>query len=163
LRSGNSNVTGVPARLQVKWFGSEEWVDLEDVVTDSKGVASAGATYPTAGWFRFAFDGDQTRTGSVSADVFVKVPTKVAAGAARHEVAATLQTVTGARVTGAALTLQRRAAGTTRWVSVAKVRTDRRGTVVKHVRPPRSSYYRWVFSGESRHLGALSPRLTVRR
>ena len=76
LRSGNSNVSGAAARLQVRWTLADEWVDIEDVVTDSKGVASVAATYSAAGWFRFAFDGDETRAGSVSDEVFVKVSPK---------------------------------------------------------------------------------------
>jgi hypothetical protein len=150
-------------RLQVKWYGTDAWVDLANLVTDARGTASARSTYPTAGTFRFSYGGDDTRAGSLSPERHLKVSTKVAGGTARHRVAATLVTVTGARVTGAGLTLQRRVSGSTRWVSVAQVRTDSRGVAVKQVRPSRRIYFRWVFPGEATHLSALSSSLVVRR
>jgi hypothetical protein len=163
LLSGGAPVVGAPSRVQVWWYRTQEWVDLGNAVTDGNGVASAPSTYSRAGWFRFVFDGDGTRSGSASREVFVKVATTVAPRAARHRVAATLQTGTGARMGGTTLTLQRRAVGSARWLTVARARTDASGTVVMRVSPPRRSYYRWVYAGDTTHLRALSPRVTVRR
>ena len=163
LAATGTGVAGQPVRLQVRWYGTTGWVDLANLVTDASGTASARSTYPTAGTFRFSYAGDQTRAGAISPERYLKVSTKIAGGTGRHQVVATLSTVSGTRVGGAGLTLQRRTSGSTRWVSVVKVRTDSRGVVVKRVRPSRRTYYRWVFPGQATHLSAVSSSLVVRR
>lgn len=163
LGAAGVGVVGAPVRLQVKWYGTSTWVDVASLVTDARGTATSRSTYPRAGTFRFSYAGDVTRSGSLSPETYVRVSTRVAGGTGRRKVAATLTTVSGSRVTGARLTLQRRAWGSTRWVTVATVRTDSRGMAVKSLRPPRRTYYRWVFPGEATHLPAASSSLTVRR
>ncbi len=89
--------------------------------------------------------------------------TKLRAGwAGRHrEVRGTLRVTDGSRVAGATVRLERRYAGSTRWVRVGKAVTDRRGTVAE--RPRRKAYYRWVFPGDDALKSSRSPKVRARR
>lgn len=63
---------------------------------------------------------------------------------------------------GASVALQRRPAGTKRWASVARARTNSHGVARMIVNPRRTSDYRWVFRGDSGHAGARSNAVRVR-
>ena len=65
------------------WPGTSVWVDLQSTVTGSKGLATAD-TGNRAGTFRFTFEGDESRAGSLSADEVVK-PAKVPPGSSKDE------------------------------------------------------------------------------
>jgi len=84
LTSGRTALVGVPATLQVWSPGTSEWVDLQTVETGSKGLAT-GATGNQAGTFRFCYDGDGTRAGSLSDEEVVK-PAKIPPGSSKDEV-----------------------------------------------------------------------------
>lgn len=84
LSAGRTDLVGVPVTLQVMWPGTSEWVDLQTTVTGSKGLAT-GDTGNRAGTFRFSYEGDGTRDGSLSAEEVVK-PAKVPPGSSKDEV-----------------------------------------------------------------------------
>jgi hypothetical protein len=88
--------------------------------------------------------------------------TRLSARAAGHRVTGTVATVAGNRLAGASVTLQRRVVGTTRWVSVARARTDSHGVARSTVNPRRTSDFRWLFRGDSSHTGARSNPVRVR-
>ena len=73
----------MPVTLQVMWPGTSEWVDLQTTVTGSKGLAT-GDTGNRAGTFRFTFQGDESRAGSLSAEEVVK-PAKVPPGSSKDD------------------------------------------------------------------------------
>jgi hypothetical protein len=156
-------VAGQPVVLEAQWYGTTGWVPVATLTTDGTGTAATSWAVTRAGSFRFTWRGDATRDGSVSPATYLKVATRVSGTAARTSVAATLQTVAGTRLGGAPVTLQKRTAGTTRWVTVTTLRTTTRGTAAATVRPRRTTYYRWVFAGEAQHVSALSPQVVVRR
>jgi hypothetical protein len=155
---------GVPVRVEVRWFGADDFVDVGTVSTDADGAATTSTTPTRAGWYRFRFDGDAQRAATTSPTAYVKVATHTTGRrAARHKVVAELRTAAGSGVRGARLVLQRRAAGGSRWVAVRADRTDRLGHAALRVRPHRLSYYRWVFRGEVLLDGSTSGPVAVRR
>ena len=92
-----------------------------------------------------------------------RIATQATASATRDRVAGTLATVSGQRVVGAAMTLERRLTGSDRWVERRRVRTDSTGAVNVTVDPPRTAYFRWVFKGGPVRAGDVSPAVRVRR
>ena len=100
---------------------------------------------------------------TTSAPARVKVATRIDVATGRRRAAATLRTATGQRVTGVGLVLQRRAAGTVRWNSLARPRTDRTGHVSVAVNPKRRAAWRWAFAGDNEHQGAIGRTFRVRR
>ena len=83
LSAGHTALSGLPVTLQVMWPGTSEWVDLQTMVTGSKGLAT-GDTGNRAGTFRFTYEGDESRAGSLSADEVVK-PAKVPPGSSKED------------------------------------------------------------------------------
>ena len=83
LSAGHTALSGLPVTLQVMWPGTSEWVDLQTMVTGSKGLAT-GDTGNQAGTFRFTYEGDESRAGSLSADEVVK-PAKVPPGSSKED------------------------------------------------------------------------------
>ena len=155
-------LTGRSVELQVLWNGTSQWVHRESVVTDLTGRATAAASFSKAGSFRFVFGGDDGHSGSVSAATYVKISTRASVSKpTRSLVAGHLETVSGKRVAGAAMALQRRFAGSTRWVTVSTERTDTRGNVDRRVNPPRKAYFRWHFRGEHTHVQSQSAARAV--
>ncbi|MGA8995893.1 MAG: hypothetical protein WB441_16460, partial [Nocardioidaceae bacterium] len=160
LRRGQVPAPDTAVLVEHRPRGSAVWSVLDRVRTDAAGRAALGATTARAGWFRFAVvdSGQSVR----SASVYLRVPTRLtASAAARGRVVATLRTTAGARLPGVTLVLQRRAAGTARWVGVTRARTDARGTVAGRVTASRTTYVRWLFAGGDAHLAASSGMLRL--
>jgi hypothetical protein len=158
-----TGVAGAPVTLQVRWLGSSSYDAVASLTTDGTGAVSGPASTSRAGAYRFVYAGDQSRDAATSPDVTVKVATRAAVGRPRHKVLrAHLRTTSGSVVRGAPLVLQRRVAGTSRWVSVRSVRTDAWGSAALRVRPARLTYYRWVFRGEPALLPSTSARVALR-
>jgi hypothetical protein len=83
LSAGHTPLPGLPVTLQVIWPGTSEWVDLQTTTTGSKGLAT-GDTGNRAGTFRFTYEGDASRAGSLSADEVAK-PAKVPPGSSKDD------------------------------------------------------------------------------
>jgi 5-hydroxyisourate hydrolase-like protein (transthyretin family) len=164
------DVTGAPlagqvVELQVRPGGSSAWTTAATgLTTGDDGSVTGGPVASTAGWYRFSFAGSPQHAASTSATVLVKEATRLRVRhAGRHgEVVAQLTTATGRPVAGATVRLQRRVAGSARWVPVASRRTGRDGTASVRVRPQRATYYRWVFAGGSTRGAALSAGVLCR-
>ncbi|MEO5710735.1 MAG: hypothetical protein ABIQ59_13035 [Nocardioidaceae bacterium] len=92
-----------------------------------------------------------------------RTATRVDGRPGRHRADGTLRTVAGERVPGVRVVLQRRVGGSARWGVVARPRSDRTGHVSVRVTPRRATTWRWVFAGDVRRGGAVSPVFTVRR
>lgn len=91
--------------------------------------------------------------------------TKIAAGwhGRQRLVTGTLTAAGGDRVRGERLQLQRRWVGSSRWVSVGRATTDRRGEAERKQRPRRTADYRWVYAGTADLLASTSDRVRARR
>ena len=156
---------GLAARavvLQAKWLGSDQWVTVRSLTTDALGRVSTASTSTRAGFLRFTAPGDQDFAAATSPSVLVKVATQVASQhPSSHRVTGTLRTTGGQRIGGAPVVLQRRTAGTSRWVAVATLRTRADGTLSRTVQPARRSSFRWDFRGDSEHAAARSAAVSV--
>ena len=97
---------GQPATLQVRWRGSDTWVtSVAGLTTDTAGRVAADPAMRKAGWFRFAFPGTAEHAASLSAERYVKVPTRIRMSLepARHRVSGRLTTLAGTAVGDARL------------------------------------------------------------
>jgi hypothetical protein len=156
-------LAGRPVTLQARWFGTSAWVDVRQLTTDASGLARAGTEYDRAASFRFASAADSGHQAAQSASVFVKVGTRSSASRpSRWRVAGLLTSTGGQRLAGQSVELQRRRAGTSRWVTSVRLTTGTKGTVSREVRPRRRTYYRWVFRGTGERVAATSGSVRVR-
>ncbi len=161
--TSGAGLAGQPVTLQAQWLGSDTWVAVRTLTTDAGGRASTTSTYPQAGRLRFTSPGDTAFHSATSAAVLVKVRTVLRAHRpSPHRVTAVLRTTDGQPLRGAQLVLQRRTAGTSRWVHVATMRTNAAGLVSHAVHPRHKTYFRWAFLGEARHTATDSGSVTVR-
>ena len=69
----------------------------------------------------------------------------------------------GRNVAGAEVRLQRRHAGSSRWVTVGTDTTDRSGVVTLRQRVRRTAYFRWVLDGSGDLAATRSDRVRARR
>jgi hypothetical protein len=137
-------------------------VDLARRTTNASGTVSVGATYARAGSFRFVSGTDAAYAASVSQPVAVKVSTGLTGTKpSAHRVVGTLAALAGPKVSGATLVLQRRLPTRTAWTEVARYRTNAYGVAARTVSPGRTTYFRWVYAGDSQHGASSSGRLTV--
>jgi hypothetical protein len=156
-------VAGRAVTLQARWFGTSTWVDVRQLTTDASGAVRVGTTYDRAVSFRFASTADSGHQAAQSASVFVKVGTRSSASKpSRWRVAGELTSTGGQRLAGQTVELQRRRAGTTRWVTSARLTTGAQGTVSRGLRPRHRTYYRWVFRGTRERVAATSGSVRVR-
>jgi hypothetical protein len=152
-----------PVTLQAQWFGTGSWVDVRQLTTDATGLASAGTAYDRAGAFRFASAADSGHQAAQSTPLLVKLGTRSSASKpSRWRVAGVLTSTAGQRLAGESVELQRRRAGTSSWVTSAKLTTGSQGTVSRGVRPRHRTYYRWVFRGSGERVAATSGSVRVR-
>lgn len=91
-----------------------------------------------------------------------RLATRVTARAAHHLVTGTVTSITGQRLRGAHLALQRRQVGTLSWTGVARETANAHGVVRATVHPRRSSFFRWVFKGTAAHAPTHSKAVRVR-
>ena len=80
-----------------------------------------------------------------------------------RKVVGDLRRADGSRVAGAKVELQRKYAGSSRWVTVDMDTTDRSGAVASKERPRRTAYFRWVYKGSSTLEASRSDRVRARR
>jgi hypothetical protein len=160
---GGAGLAGRSVVLQAKWQGSDQWVSVRTLTTGAGGRASTTATYPRAGWLRFTSPGDPAFGSATSQAVLVKVATQLLSGhPSAHQVTGTLRTSSGQRISQATIVLQRRTAGTSRWVTAATLRTRADGTVSRTVHPgSKTAFFRWEFHGDSDHAAARSASVSV--
>lgn len=130
-----------------------------------KNTLPAGVTLTTDNsvWSKAKAAWLEGSTTPASRQTSTATPTRVSAGVVRHRVGGTLATLSGHRVAGASMTLQRRSVGSSRWVPVTRARTSSVGVARVTVRPARTSYFRWVFRGEAHHAASRSAAVRVRR
>ncbi len=130
-----------------------------------KNTLPAGVTLTTDNsvWSKAKAAWLEGSTTPASRQTSTATPTRVSAGVVRHRVGGTLATLSGHRVAGASMTLQRRSVGSSRWVPVTRARTSSVGVARVTVRPARTSYFRWVFGGEAHHAASRSAAVRVRR
>ena len=103
----------------------------------------------------------QAGKSPVSALRSLPTATRVYARVGGHRVTATVTNGTGHRLKGVSLTLQRRPVDTSRWASVGRARTDAHGVARTTVSPRRTSWFRWVYPGSTRHSAAHSNGVRV--
>ena len=106
----------------------------------------------TAAWYRFV------GADAVSGEVLVKARSKVKADwkGARKVVTGRLLRLDGTPLAGRVMTLERRYAGSTRWVPVTTATTSAEGRLAVKQRPRRTAYFRWVYAGSEELLPARS-------
>ena len=90
-----------------------------------------------------------------------RTDTRLSSRAVAHRVSGRLTTVTGRRLVGRAVLLQRRPAGVTRWTTASRVTSDSTGRVRRTVRPARVTWYRWSYRGEHRYAATRSKAVRV--
>lgn len=90
-----------------------------------------------------------------------RTATRMSARTVRHQVIGTLRTTGGDPVGSAPVTLQRRPVGTHRWANISGAKTNSHGVAQTRVNPRRTSDFRWIFRGDSRHAGARSNPVRV--
>lgn len=115
---------------------------------------------------RFAYAGSST-TLATSATSTLTTVTKLSGTLVRDRrgqvAAGRLTTPDGVAVADQTVTLQRRLADSTSWVTVATLRTDQRGVVSSKVQRDQDSTYRFSFAGKAaRYVGDDSPEVRVR-
>lgn len=164
LRSSTGTpLVGRPTTLQAQWLGHPDWVVVRTVTTGTSGGVTTAVSFSRAGRVRLVSPGDRSYALATSDPVLVKVRTHASMHRrSRHRVTGSLTTLTGRPVPGATLLLQRRTVGSSGWVSVASVRTDRHGVTSSLARPKHPSRFRWVFRGSADHRATHSTPVTVR-
>ncbi len=143
----------------------ERWQRITSTLaTDETGTATVRVTRRAAGWYRFVFAGTSERAESASEPVFVKAGTRATVDWRRRgdRVVGRLVDLGGHAIGGERLVLQERHPGT-RWRTVARRTTDDRGRVSIRQRVHRTTYFRWVYRGDSELLADWSPRVRARR
>ena len=90
-----------------------------------------------------------------------RTDTRFSSRAVAHRVSGRLTTVTGRRLVGRAVLLQRRPVGVTRWTTASRVTSDSTGRVRRTVRPARVSWYRWSYRGDHHYVATRSKAVRV--
>ena len=159
--ASGSPLAGEVVELQTRPDAGQPWQTATGgLVTGADGRVSVERRRTTAAWYRFAYAGDPagSHTAGVSDDVFVKARTTVKADwhGRRHLVTGRLLTLDGAPLGGVTVTLERRYAGSSRWVSVTRVTSAADGRLAVKQRPRRTAYFRWSYRGSDLLLPARS-------
>lgn len=161
-------MAGVAVELQTRTGTGDDWrTAVTGLVTRSDGRVAVERRRTTAAWYRYAYAGDSAgeHVSSVSGAILVKARATAEADwhARKHLVIGRLMTVDGAPLPGVTVTLERRYAGSSRWVRVARVTSDAAGRLAVKQRPSRTAYFRWSYRGSELLLPARSASVRATR
>ncbi len=158
-------LAGANVELQTRSDSGQNWATARTgLVTDSTGKVATQVGRVAAASYRFAYVDTDGGGSSVSSPVLVKARAKARAGwrGDRSVVAGVMARLDGSPVSGATMKLQRRYAGSARWVTVAKATSTASGQVAARQKPRRTSYYRWVYRGNDQLLPTRSAAVRAR-
>jgi hypothetical protein len=161
-------VAGAAVELQTRGAAGQPWqTAVTGLTTGGDGRVTVERRRTAWAWYRFANPGDAggTLAPGASGEVLVKARTKAKADwhGRTHRVTGRLRTLDGAPLAGVTVTLERRDAGSSRWVRVTKVTSTALGRLAVKQRPKRTAYFRWSYRGSDLLLPARSPSVRARR
>jgi 5-hydroxyisourate hydrolase-like protein (transthyretin family) len=166
-QASGSPLAGAPVELQARSGTGGEWTTaVAGLVTRSDGRVSVERRRSAVASYRFAYAGtaDGSSAASLSPEVLVKARTisKAEWHGHKHLVTGRLLTVDGTPLRGVTVTLERRYAGSSRWVAVARATSDQDGRLRATQHPRHTAYFRWSYRGSEQLLPARSASVRVR-
>jgi hypothetical protein len=156
--ASGSPLPGALVELQVRRDQGQPWQPTAStgLHTGADGRAAVDVRRIAAAWYRFVHVGGSGV--ATSGEILVKGRTKAKADwkGARKVVTGRLLRADGTPLAGRTVTLERRYAGSTRWVRVTGATTSAEGRLAVKQRPKRTAYFRWVYAGSKELLPARS-------